>query len=390
MAPVGFLVYGPEYLMCSGLIFLMLMTETDIEYMRMALDEAVKGEGAVNPNPLVGAVIVMDGKVIGKGYHRAFGQAHAEPEAIASCNGRDLRGATLYVTLEPCCHYGKRPPCTEAIMASGISRVVAAMKDPNPLVAGKGLEILRNAGIEVECGVLEDEAKMMNRAFIKYITTGIPWVVMKGAMTLDGKIASASGDSKWVSSPASREYVQRLRNRCMAILVGSGTVKADDPMLNCRIPGGRSPIRVILDSTASIDPLSQIVRTASEYRTVVVHTDSASEERLEMLRSLGVETLGCKSDGHGIILSDMLARLGEMKIDSILVEGGSEVNWSFIQNGLADEYYLFVAPKIVGGASAKTLVGGCGFSAMGDAAKLDIESVGRVSDDILIHSFFRK
>ena len=297
----------------------------------------------------------------------------------------------MYVTLEPCCHHGKQPPCTDAIIAAGISRVVMAMTDPNPLVAGHGAAILREHGIEVTSGVLEAEARHLNRIFIKYITARRPWVVLKWAMTLDGRIAAVSGDSKWVSGEQSRRLVHELRGRYMGIVAGKGTVLADDPMLNCRLDGMRQPVRVIVDSKAAMPPDCQLARTAREYRTVVAHTDMAEAHRLEALRSFGVETLLCPCGADGMVnLEDMLGQLGAMGLDSVLVEGGGELNWSLVRSGLVDEFYVFVAPKIVGGHTAKGPVGGSGFGTMAGACGMRVDTVEMVGEDILIHGFSSK
>lgn len=368
-----------------------MSSEEDIRYMRMALELAERGRGYVGPNPMVGAVIVRDGRVLAKGWHRVYGSLHAERDALASCSSGSVKGATMYVTLEPCCHHGKQPPCTDAVIAAGISRVVMAMTDPNPLVAGRGVSILRGHGIEVTTGVLETEARHLNRIFIKYITTRQPWVVLKWAMTLDGRIAAFSGDSKWVSGERSRHLVHELRGRYMGIVAGIGTVLADDPMLNCRVDGMRQPVRVIVDSRASMPVDSRIARTAGEYRTVLAHTESAQEQSLAALRSCGVETLLCSASAGGRVdVGDMLGRLGAMGLDSVLVEGGGELNWSFIEAGLADEYYVFVAPKIVGGSGAKGPVGGAGFGTMGEACGMAADSVERCGEDVLIHGFSEK
>lgn len=366
---------------------------TDRQYMMMAMAEAEKGVGAVSPNPMVGAVIVKDGKVIGKGHHVRYGGLHAEREALLDCkaNGESPVGATMYVTLEPCCHYGKQPPCTDAIVEAGIARVVAGLGDPNPLVCGKGLEILRSAGIVTECGLCENALMEQNRVFLKYITSRRPWTVLKYAMTADGKIAAVSGDSKWISGEQSRRKAHLLRNRYTGIIVGIGTVLADDPMLNCRVEpsaGLRSPVRIILDSSASIPVDSKIVRTAREYRTIVVHTEKASGQSLKRLNALGVETLLCEADGSGRPdVARMCDALGSRGIDSILVEGGAETAWSFISAGLVDEYYVFVAPKIIGGGNSKGPVGGDGFMKMCQAVPMALADIALSGDDLEIHAY---
>ena len=370
----------------------------DIEYMQRAMTLAENGRGFVNPNPLVGAVIVMDGRVIGEGWHRKYGCLHAEREALAACT-EDPAGSTMYVTLEPCCHYGKQPPCTEAIIAAGISRVVVGLPDPNPLVAGKGIAILKEHGIDVECGLLEADLKYQNRVFLKYITTRRPWVTMKWAMTLDGKIAARTGDSKWVSSEESRRYGHQLRAWNMAIMAGIGTVRADDPLLNCRIDGMRSPVRVIADSDATVSLSSQVVMTAHQYRTIVACSGTADRSRLAALSDAGVEILQVDSGQAGdctqqraadvrkVDMDVLLSRLGKMGIDSVLVEGGAELDWSMVEAGLVDEVCCFIAPKVIGGSTAKGPVGGVGFPVMADAFPLEIESVTRSGPDILVHAF---
>lgn len=366
---------------------------TDRQYMMMAMAEAEKGVGAVSPNPMVGAVIVKDGKVIGKGHHVRYGGLHAEREALLDCkaNGESPVGATMYVTLEPCCHYGKQPPCTDAIVEAGIARVVAGLGDPNPLVCGKGLEILRSAGIVTECGLCENALMEQNRVFLKYITSRRPWTVLKYAMTADGKIAAVSGDSKWISGEQSRRKAHLLRNRYTGIIVGIGTVLADDPMLNCRVEpsaGLRSPVRIILDSSASIPVDSKIVRTAREYRTIVVHTEKASGQSLKRLNALCVETLLCEADGSSRPdVARLCDALGSMGIDSILVEGGAETAWSFVSAGLVDEYYVFVAPKIIGGGNAKGPVGGDGFMKMCQAVPMAVADIALSGDDLEIHAY---
>lgn len=364
-----------------------MWTREDIEFMRRAITLAQRGEGAVSPNPMVGAVIVRDGRVLAEGWHRKYGGLHAETDALSSCSA-DPSGAVMYVTLEPCCHHGKQPPCTDAIIRAGISRVVVGMTDPNPLVAGKGIEILRDSGIEVETGLLESEIRRQNRVFVKFITQHRPWVVLKWAMTLDGKVAAASGDSRWVSGEESRHLVHELRGRCMAVAAGIGTVAADNPMLNCRIEGMRQPLRIAVDSRASISTDSDFVLSAGEFPAMLVHTGAADSAKLLTLRAAGVRTLECPSspDGH-INLSVMLDRLGAEGIDSILVEGGPGLNWSFLDSGLADEFYIFAAPKLVGGMAAPGPVGGAGMQKMSEALPLEIDSVSRCGEDILIHAF---
>ncbi len=357
----------------------------DIEYMRRAMELAERGVGFTNPNPMVGAVIVKGGKVIGEGWHERCGEWHAERNAFKNC-AVSAEGATMYVTLEPCCHYGKTPPCTEAIIEHGIARVVIGMEDPNPLVAGKGIALLREAGIEVVCGVEEEALREQNRVFLKYISTKLPWVAMKTAMTLDGKIATRTGDSKWITGAEARAYVHELRHRFMAIVVGIGTAVADDPLLNCRIEGRgvRQPIRVVVDSNARLSLDCQLVKTAGEYRTIVAHTRFAPEESVKALRETGVEMLLCKEKEGLVDVRNLLELLGQSGIDSILLEGGGSLNYTFLAEGLADELYAFIAPKIVGGMNAKTPVEGAGMEKMADAINLELTNVLNIGDDVLL------
>ena len=367
--------------------FFVMRKEEDRKYMEMALGLAGKGLGHVDPNPMVGAVIVRDGRVLSAGWHRKYGSLHAERDALSSCP-EDPAGATMYVTLEPCCHYGKQPPCTSAIIEAGISRVVMAMYDPNPLVAGHGAELLREKGIEVVSGLCEAEARYLNRVFVKYISEGLPWVVHKTAMTLDGHIATVSGDSRWVSCEESRRTVHEMRGHYTGIMAGIGTVLADDPMLNCRIDGMRQPVRIIVDSLARLSCDSAIARSAETYRTVLAHTAAAGRDNLEKLRGCGIMTIECASGKDGKVnLHDLMRRLGQMSVNSILLEGGAALVWSMISEGLVDEHYIFVAPKISGGENAKCPVGGAGFDKMRQALQVDVESVTQSGTDWLFHCF---
>ena len=362
-----------------------MVRQEDIEYMRRAMELAERGVGFTNPNPMVGAVIVKGGKGSGEGWHERCGEWHAERNAFKNCTV-SAEGATMYVTLEPCCHYGKTPPCTEAIIEHGIARVVIGMEDPNPLVAGKGIAFLREAGIEVVCGIEEEALREQNRVFLKYISTRLPWVALKAAMTLDGKIATRTGDSKWITGAEARAYVHELRHRFMAILVGIGTAVADDPLLNCRIEGRgvRQPIRVVVDSNARLSLESQLVQTAEEYRTIVAYTRFAPEERVKALREAGVEMLLCEEKEGLVDVRNLLELLGQFGIDSILLEGGGNLNYTFLSEGLVDELYAFVAPKIVGGMSAKTPVEGTGVEKMADAINLELKNVLNIGDDVLL------
>ena len=359
----------------------------DEAYMSRAIDLAQRGAGWTSPNPLVGAVIVKDGRIIGEGWHHKYGDLHAERDALKNCT-EDPAGATIYVTLEPCCHHGKQPPCTEALIEAGIRRVVMGSGDPNPLVAGEGIRILRDHGITVDEGVLEPECRRINDIFFHFITTGRPYIAMKYAMTMDGKIACFTGASKWVTGEKAREHVQTLRNRYRGIMVGIGTVLADDPMLNCRIPGGRSPVRIICDSQLRTPLDSQIVRTAGEYETIIA-TCVKDPERYAPYEKQGVTILCVPEDrtaGQQVDLEQLLRELGERKIDSILLEGGAQLNWSMVVGGHVNKVYTYIAPKIFGGASAKSPVGGDGFPDPADALHMKVIRTDSLGDDLLIES----
>ena len=365
------------------------------KYMRRAIELAKKGSGHVNPNPLVGAVIVRDGEIIGEGYHECYGQLHAERNAIANAKkrGNSLEGSTIYVTLEPCCHYGKTPPCTEAIIEEKIARVVVGSDDPNPLVSGKGFQMLREKGIEVIPHFLKEECDAMNHVFFHYIRTGTPYVAMKYAMTMDGKIACYTGDSKWVTGEESRAHVQTLRNHYKGIMAGIGTVLADDPMLNCRIEGGRDPIRIIADSHLRIPIDSQLVRTAGQQPLIVACLPDADEEKAAQLQEKGVEVLRIpgvttaditEEQKEVISLPVLMKELGARKIDGILLEGGGQLNESALQAGIVDRIYCYIAPKIFGGAQAKTPVEGQGLTRAADAWQFNRIGMQEFGLDILL------
>lgn len=365
------------------------------KYMRRAIELAKKGSGHVNPNPLVGAVIVRDGEIIGEGYHECYGQLHAERNAIANAKkrGNSLEGSTIYVTLEPCCHYGKTPPCTEAIIEEKIARVVVGSDDPNPLVSGKGFQMLREKGIEVIPHFLKEECDAMNHVFFHYIRTGTPYVAMKYAMTMDGKIACYTGDSKWVTGEESRAHVQTLRNHYKGIMAGIGTVLADDPMLNCRIEGGRDPIRIIADSHLRIPIDSQLVRTAGQQPLIVACLPDADEEKAAQLQEKGVEVLRIpgvttaditEEQKEVISLPVLMKELGARKIDGILLEGGGQLNESALQAGIVDRIYCYIAPKIFGGAQAKTPVEGQGLTRVADAWQFNRIGMQEFGQDILL------
>ena len=356
----------------------------DWDYMRRALELAELGAGWTNPNPMVGAVIVRDGRVIGEGYHQRCGEAHAERNALANC-GEDPRGATLYVTLEPCCHYGRQPPCTQAILDAGISRVVVGSDDPNPLVAGKGVEILRSHGVTVETGMLKEECDALNRVFFHYIQTKRPYVVMKYAMTMDGKIATRTGASQWVSGEEARQQVHRDRNRYAAIMVGVGTVLADDPLLTCRMEGGNNPLRVLCDTHLCTPLDSRIVRTAGQVPTVLATCCQ------EPARAAPFETAGCRvwtlpeCGGH-VDLKALMERLGAEGIDSVLLEGGGTLNWAALEHGVVQKVQAYIAPKLFGGAAAKSPVAGLGVETPAQAVLLRGTTIKKLGADFLLES----
>lgn len=357
---------------------------TDKEYMLRAISLAKKGEGWTNPNPMVGAVIVKDGRIIGEGYHKKYGELHAERNAFASLK-ESAKGATMYVTMEPCCHYGKTPPCTQAIIEHKIGKVVIGSKDPNPKVSGKGVQILKEAGISVVEDFLREECDKLNSIFFHYIKTKTPYVVMKYAMTLDGKIATKTGESKWVTGKEAREEVQHMRHRYMGIMVGIGTVLADDPMLNVRAKDKKSPIRIICDSKLKIKEDSQIVKTAFNQRTIVVYADSQNiQEKLERLHSLGVETLYCPDESNQIDLKKLMIYLGNEGIDSIILEGGGTLNESAVRAGIVKEVQAFIAPKLFGGVNSKTPIEGIGVNLPSEAVKLKYTGICQIGEDIKI------
>lgn len=356
--------------------------EADKAHMRRAIELAWLGKGWTNPNPLVGAVVVKDGRVIGEGYHARYGQAHAERNALASC-AVDPRGATMYVTLEPCCHQGKQPPCTTALIDAGIARVVVGSRDPNPLVSGKGNAILRASGVQVVEDVLRGECDELNSLFFHYIQTGRPYVVAKWAMTLDGKIATSTGNSRWVSNEQSRADVHDLRHQLAAIMVGIGTVLADDPSLTARRgPTSRQPLRVVADSHLRIPLDGQLVQTAGDFPTLVATTVREDDTRAQALRECGVDIVSVPGADGKVDLDALLDRLGERDIDSLLIEGGGSLNEAMFKSGLVNEVIVYLAPKVVGGGAAKTPVEGEGVSKMADAFLLGTPRIERFGSDL--------
>lgn len=362
------------------------MSNRDLYWMRRALTEAESGRGRVEPNPMVGAVVVRDGQVIATGYHGRFGGPHAEVEALVRA-GAEAKGSTIYVTLEPCCHTGKTPPCTEAIIASGAARVVAAMRDPFPRVAGGGLTRLRNAGIEVAVGLESESAQRLNAPYLKLLATGRPYVTAKWAMTLDGKTATASGDSRWISNTRSRSLVHEVRGQMDGILIGIGTAMADDPQLTARPPGPRVASRIVLDSEARLSPESRLVQTAREIPVLVAVTERAATERREKLAALGCEVLTYPGQGD-VPIHALLDDLGQRRMTNLLLEGGGRVLGSFLNAREVDAIDVYIAPIVEGGAPAFTPASGAGNPIMSLASRLEHQTVSLIDGDIRIRGAF--
>lgn len=357
-------------------------TEADKKYMALALRLAAKGAGYTSPNPMVGAVIVKDGRIVGRGWHRRYGGPHAEVEAIRQA-GAEARGATLYVTLEPCNHHGKTPPCTEAVLAAGLRRVVIANPDPNPRVTGGGAAYLRAQGLEVAIGLLADQGARLNEAFFTAITTGRPFVIAKAAASLDGKIATHRGEAQWITGPVARRWVHRLRHQVDAILVGVGTVLADDPQLTTRLPGGRGrdPIRIILDSQLRLPVTAKVVQLQSSAPTWVVGTPAAPESRRQALEAAGARVIMLPDRQGRVDLEALLAYLGDQRVQSLLVEGGAEVLGAFFDQRLIHKLHLFLAPKLIGGRGAPGILGGEGVALMAEALELQELTCRRLGAD---------
>jgi diaminohydroxyphosphoribosylaminopyrimidine deaminase/5-amino-6-(5-phosphoribosylamino)uracil reductase len=355
----------------------------DENFMRIALDLAEKGRGRVEPNPLVGAVIVNNGEIVGQGYHEYFGGPHAEVNAISAAEDM-CKGATLYVTLEPCTHFGKTPPCVDAVKSSGIKRVVVAAADPNPVNNGKGFKLLREAGIEVIEKVLEESAKKINAPFFKLITTKTPYIIAKWAMTLDGKIATRTGDSKWISSEESRQYVHKKRAMIDALVVGIRTVQRDNPLLTCRMKGGRNPKRVVVDARADIPLCSRLVQTVKDADVFIATTSAAPIERIKKLERFGCKMIELKKGTKGVDTVSLIQALGAMNFTNVLIEGGGTLLGTFFDKKLVDKVMVFVAPHIVGGAEAKAPVMGIGVEKITESLHLEEVLVSRFGEDILI------
>ncbi|MBL9091049.1 MAG: bifunctional diaminohydroxyphosphoribosylaminopyrimidine deaminase/5-amino-6-(5-phosphoribosylamino)uracil reductase RibD [Planctomycetaceae bacterium] len=361
--------------------------------MRRALDLAAQGRGRVEPNPMVGCVVARGAEIVGEGYHTRYGAPHAEVEALRVA-GKRAAGATAYVTLEPCCHHGKTPPCTDALLAAGVARVVYALDDPFPLVAGGGAAQLRAAGVEIESGVHADEARRLNAPYLKLLTKKRPWVVAKWAMTLDGKLAAASGDSRWISGEAARSVVHALRGRCDAVVVGAGTAAADDPLLTVRLPQGaspaRTPLRIVVDDRATLRLDSQLARTAHDVPVLIAVAAAAPTEQVAALRAAGCEVVELSGTSRAERLAQLLDELGRRRFTNVLVEGGGTLLGALFDLGEVDEVHAFIAPKLIGGAQATTPLAGAGLAKMAEARALDDVEIRQLGGDVYLSGRVRK
>jgi len=363
--------------------------DLDLWQMQRALHLAVGGQGYVEPNPMVGCVIARGAEIIGEGWHKKFGGPHAEIEALRIAGDR-AEGATMYVTLEPCCHHGKTPPCTKAILDAKLGRVVAAMRDPFPEVDGGAIGELRDHGIPVETGLLEAEARRLNAPYLKLLEAGRPWIIAKWAMTLDGKIASRTGASQWISNSESRQIVHAIRGRVDGILVGRGTAHCDNPMLTARPPGPRTALRIVADTHASLDADSALVRTAREFPLLVAIAETVTDTGRQRLTDLGCEVLVCGGETPNERLGSLLDQLGERRVTNLLVEGGSRLLGSLLDMDQIDEVHVFIAPKLIGGAEALSPIAGEGIEQMPHALPLDAPDFRQVGSDLYLHGRVRR
>lgn len=360
----------------------------DEKYMKIALELAKKGVGKVNPNPLVGAVIVKAGRIIGEGYHEYYGQAHAERNAVKNAR-EDVEGSTIYVTLEPCSHYGKTPPCVDLLIEKKFKRVVIGMLDPNPLVCGKSIEKLKKNNIETAVGIKEKECREMNEVFLKYITSNIPFVILKCGTSLDGKIATVSGESKWITNDKAREDGRKLRNKLSSIMVGVNTIIADNPKLTSRIAGGRDPFRIIVDSNLRT-PLDSNVIQNDDNKTIIACTKNADKNKKKKLIHAGVKVIEVEEENNRVNLKKLLIELGKEKIDSILIEGGGTLNFSALEEKIVDKVRFYIAPKIIGGERSRGSISGNGFKTLKDAVKLKDIVVEQIDDNFMIEGYVDK
>lgn len=356
---------------------------TDHDAMTRALHHAEQGRGSVEPNPLVGAVIVREGKLVGEGWHRRFGEAHAEVNALTDA-GEFARGATLFVTLEPCCHHGKTPPCTDAVLRAGIARVVVAMRDPFPRVAGQGLDLLRARGLQVEVGLCEAEARQLNAPYLKLLATGKPYVHAKWAMTLDGKIATRTGHSQWISGEESRAWVHRLRGRVDAVIVGAGTLRADDPLLTARPPGPRTATRIVVAGSAPLPSDCQLLRTAGD-APVLLATGADRPAEFAPWCDAGAQVLVLPGSESQVDLPALFTELGSRRMTNVLIEGGAGLLGSLLDAREIDEVHVFIAPRLIGGSTALGPIGGHGVATIGEGMRLTNWEIEQSGEDWLIH-----
>ena len=369
-----------------------MVDKQDQKYMKMALKLAEKGKGRVSPNPLVGAVIVRKDQVVGQGYHARYGDQHAETKALLDA-GAEANGATIYVNLEPCCHHGQTPPCVEDIIKAGISRAVISVKDPNPLVNGKSIAILKQEGIDVKLGVLEKAALKLNEYFFKYITTGTPFVILKCGMSLDGKVATKTGESRWVTSETSRQFVHHLRNEIDATLVGIETILRDNPRLTTRLKNsqGRDPVRVVIDSLLRIPIRMRIFTQESDAGNIIITTLNAPMDRIKKIEGAGGRVLFVKPKGKNRVdMQAMVNELGKSQITSLLIEGGPGINASAIREGIVDKVIMFIAPKIIGGKQAPGAIQGEGIARLEEAIKIYDIKAKKLGDDLMVEGYVQK
>lgn len=354
---------------------------SDRQWMFRALELAERGQGAVEPNPMVGCVLVHADQVIAEGWHRRFGEQHAEVDALERCSV-DPKGATAYVTLEPCCHFGKQPPCTHALIRAGIERVVVAMADPFAEVDGGGVSQLEAAGIKVEVGLLEERARYLNAPYLKLVQKGQPWLIAKWAATMDGKIATSQSDSRWISNESSRAIVHQIRGRCDAIIVGAGTATSDDPLMTVRPPGLRSPVRIVISSEARLGLDSNLVKTLDEAPVWVVCGPDADAGHCNQLRDRGVDVIQFAQTDANQRLTDFMDYMGKARMTNVLIEGGSQLLGSFFDLRHVDEVHAFFAPKLAGGAAAPTAIGGAGVPTMAQVRHLGDPILREVDGDL--------
>ena len=359
----------------------------DDRWMERALRLAEKGRGRTSPNPMVGALLVKGGRKVGEGYHAKAGGPHAEVVALGKA-GRKAKGATLYLNLEPCTHYGKTPPCAPAVIEAGVKRVVIGMKDPNPLVNGTGVKALRRAGLDVEIGILEKECQRLNEAFCKYIVNREPYVILKAAATLDGKIATRNGESQWMTGEASRHFVHKLRDQVDGVAVGIGTVLKDDPRLTARIKGGKDPYRIIFDGRLRIPENAKVIEILPE-KTIIATTELAPRDKVERLEKKRVQVFIFDTKEGRVNLKSCLFKLGEMGMMSLLVEGGSQINGSFLDEGLVDKILFFLSPKLIGDRDALGIFGGHGVTSLEEAIPLNQLKIRKFGEDILLEGYVR-